>query len=109
MLELRNIHKYYNPGTVNEMCLFEDFNLTINQGEFVSVVGSNGSGKTSMLNIICGSIPVESGQILIDGKTGDVLDCHQISEGVIEASPAVYQSYMVVGTRDCKIWGMELQ
>ena len=69
MLELRNIHKYYNPGTVNEMCLFEDFNLTINQGEFVSVVGSNGSGKTSMLNIICGSIPVESGQILIDGKT----------------------------------------
>ena len=68
MLELRNIHKYYNPGTVNEMCLFEDFNLTINQGEFVSVVGSNGSGKTSMLNIICGSIPVESGQILIDGK-----------------------------------------
>lgn len=57
MLELRNIHKYYNPGTVNEMCLFEDFNLTINQGEFVSVVGSNGSGKTSMLNIICGSIP----------------------------------------------------
>lgn len=44
MLELRNIHKYYNPGTVNEMCLFEDFNLTINQGEFVSVVGSNGSG-----------------------------------------------------------------
>ena len=45
MLELRNIHKYYNPGTVNEMCLFEDFNLTINQGEFVSVVGSNGSGN----------------------------------------------------------------
>ena len=46
---------------------------------------------------------------LLDGKTGDVLDCHQISEGVIEASPAIYQSYMVVGTRDCKIWGMELQ
>ena len=46
---------------------------------------------------------------MLDGKTGDVLDCHQISEGVIEASPAVYQSYMVVGTRDCKIWGMELQ
>ncbi|HBA64374.1 MAG TPA: ABC transporter ATP-binding protein [Lachnospiraceae bacterium] len=68
MLELKGIHKFYNPGTVNEMCLFEDFNLKINQGEFVSVVGSNGSGKTSMLNIICGSIPVEDGQILIDGK-----------------------------------------
>lgn len=50
MLELKHIHKYYNPGTVNEMCLFEDFNLTVEQGDFVSVVGSNGSGKTSMLN-----------------------------------------------------------
>ena len=68
MLELKNIHKYYNPGTINEMCLFQDFNLSIDKGEFVSVVGSNGSGKTSMLNIICGSMPVEAGKILIDGK-----------------------------------------
>ena len=67
MLELKHIHKYYNPGTVNEMCLFEDFNLTVEQGDFVSVVGSNGSGKTSMLNILCGSIPVEAGQILMQG------------------------------------------
>ncbi|HIW42282.1 MAG TPA: ATP-binding cassette domain-containing protein [Candidatus Mediterraneibacter vanvlietii] len=68
MLELKGIDKYYNPGTVNEMCLFDNFNLTVKDGEFVSVVGSNGSGKTSMLNIVCGSIPVEKGQILIDGK-----------------------------------------
>ena len=45
MLELKHIHKYYNPGTVNEMCLFEDFNLTVEQGDFVSVVGSNGSER----------------------------------------------------------------
>ena len=50
------------------MCLFEDFNLTVEQGDFVSVVGSNGSGKTSMLNILCGSIPVEAGQILMHGE-----------------------------------------
>ena len=49
MLALKHIYKYYNPGTVNEMCLFEDFNFTVQKGEFVSVVGSNGSGKTSML------------------------------------------------------------
>ena len=67
MLELREIYKYYNPGTVNEMCLFEDFSLTVEQGQFVSVVGSNGSGKTSLLNIICGSILVDSGSILIHG------------------------------------------
>ena len=52
MLELQHIHKMYNPGTINEICLFEDFNLKIEDGQFVSVVGSNGSGKTSMLNII---------------------------------------------------------
>ena len=68
MLELKHIHKYYNAGTVNEMCLFNDFNLSIEDHQFVSVVGSNGSGKTSLLNIICGSIPVEGGQILINGS-----------------------------------------
>lgn len=68
MLELKNIHKYYNAGTVNEMCLFQDFNLTIPDKQFVSVVGSNGSGKTSMLNLICGSIPLDSGSILVGGK-----------------------------------------
>ena len=68
MLELRGITKIYNPGEVTEMTLFENFNLTVGDGEFVSIVGSNGSGKTSMLNIICGSIPVERGQILISGK-----------------------------------------
>ncbi len=68
MLELKHIEKFYNAGTVNEMCLFEDFNLSIADGQFVSVVGSNGSGKTSMLNIICGSIPLDRGRILIGGQ-----------------------------------------
>lgn len=68
MLELKNISKIYNQGTITEMCLFKDFNLTVQDGEFVSIVGSNGSGKTSMLNIICGSIPIEGGEICIDGR-----------------------------------------
>lgn len=67
MLELLNINKYYNQGTVNEMCLFRNFSLTIEDQQFVSVVGSNGSGKTSLLNIICGSIPLDSGSIRING------------------------------------------
>lgn len=68
MLELKNITKTYNPGTVNEICFFKDFNLTIEDGSFVSVVGSNGSGKTSMLNIICGSIDIDAGQVIMNGE-----------------------------------------
>jgi len=69
VLELKNISKTYNPGTVTEMCLFKDFELAVKDGEFVSIVGSNGSGKTSMLNIICGSIPIDSGDCLIGGES----------------------------------------
>lgn len=69
MLELKNISKIYNPGLVTEMCLFDGFNFTVNDGEFVSVIGSNGSGKTSMLNIICGSISINGGEVLINGKS----------------------------------------
>lgn len=68
MLELVNITKNYNPGSVNELCLFQDFCFTVQDGEFVSVVGSNGSGKTSMLNIVCGSIDVDYGRILVSGE-----------------------------------------
>jgi putative tryptophan/tyrosine transport system ATP-binding protein len=67
MLELSHIDKYYNPGSVNEMCLFQDFNLTIPNSQFVSVVGSNGSGKTSMLNLICGSISADAGKVIVNG------------------------------------------
>ena len=68
MLELKNITKVYNPGTVHENVLFRDFSFGVDEGSFVSVVGSNGSGKTSLLNILCGSIPVEGGAIFMDGR-----------------------------------------
>lgn len=68
MIELQHIDKYYNIGTVNEVCLFKDFNLTIHDGDFISVIGSNGSGKTSLLNLICGSLGVEAGNIILNGE-----------------------------------------
>lgn len=57
----------FNKGTVNETVVFNDFNFEVSRGEFVSVVGSNGSGKTSMLNLLCGTLPITSGKILLDG------------------------------------------
>lgn len=77
MLELKNISKIFNPGSVTEMCLFDDFNLSVTEGEFLSIVGSNGSGKTSLLNIICGSIPIEGGQVLIDDEDVTALEDHK--------------------------------
>lgn len=69
MLEMRQIAKVYNPGTVTELKLFEHFDLTVPNGQFVSIVGSNGSGKTTLLNLICGSIPLDGGDVCIDGKS----------------------------------------
>ncbi len=69
MLEIRDITKVYNPGTVAEQRLFEHFSLTVETGQFVTIVGGNGSGKTSLLNILCGSIPMDGGDVLIDGKS----------------------------------------
>ncbi len=68
MIELRNIDKIFNRGTINEVQLFHDFSLTVQDGEFIAVIGSNGSGKTTMLNIISGTLPIENGQILMNGK-----------------------------------------
>lgn len=65
LVRMEQIAKVFHPDEVNEVALFEDFNLTIREGSFVSVVGSNGSGKTTILNLLCGSIPVDSGKIFV--------------------------------------------
>lgn len=67
MVELKHIYKKFNPSSVNETVVFDGFDFTVNDGEFVSIVGSNGSGKTTMLNIIAGSILQDSGSVIIDG------------------------------------------
>lgn len=67
MIEYNNISKVFNAGSVNETVLFTDFNLSIKKGEFVSVIGSNGSGKTTMLNMLAGTAFPDSGTITLDG------------------------------------------
>ena len=68
MLRLENINKTFNRGTVDEKILFSAFNLTLAPGEFAAVVGSNGSGKTTVLNIISGDVLPESGKVFLDGE-----------------------------------------
>lgn len=67
MLELNNITKIFSPGEITETMVFNNFNLKVKDNQFVSVVGSNGSGKTSLLNLVCGSITTDKGSIVIDG------------------------------------------
>ena len=67
MLEIKNVTKVFNPGTINEKLALDNFSLTLEDGDFVTVIGGNGAGKSTMMNAIAGAWPVDQGQILIDG------------------------------------------
>ena len=67
MLEIKNLTKVFNGGTVNEKIALRDLSLHLNPGDFVTVIGGNGAGKSTMLNCVAGAYSVEEGQILIDG------------------------------------------
>ena len=67
MLEIRNVYKTFNPGTVNEKTALDGLSLRLEEGDFVTVIGGNGAGKSTMLNALAGTWPVDSGNILIDG------------------------------------------
>ena len=68
MLKLKNISKVFKANTVDEKALFSDFSFNAEKGEFVSVIGSNGSGKTTMLNIISGEVKPDSGSVILGGE-----------------------------------------
>ncbi len=68
MLQLNNIVKIFNKGTVDENVLFNDFSFNVNKGDFISVIGSNGSGKTTLLNLACGTMQPDSGSVIFEGK-----------------------------------------
>ena len=67
MLDLQHISKTFNPGTVNAKTALRDLSLTLHEGDFVTVIGGNGAGKSTMLNAVAGSFSVDSGRIMIDG------------------------------------------
>lgn len=68
MLEVKNIYKTFNPGTVNEKTALNGLSLTLEEGDFVTVIGGNGAGKSTLLNALAGTWLVDEGQIMIDGQ-----------------------------------------
>lgn len=68
VLSISNVYKTFHAGTVDEKKLFEDFSLEIADGEFVAVIGSNGSGKTTILNIISGDVRPDNGTVSLNGR-----------------------------------------
>lgn len=77
MLEIKNIYKTFNAGTVNEKRALKGVNLTLEDGDFVTVIGGNGAGKSTLLNAIAGVWPVDEGEIIIDGKNVTKLPEHK--------------------------------
>ncbi|WP_130869167.1 ABC transporter ATP-binding protein [Intestinimonas massiliensis (ex Afouda et al. 2020)] len=68
MLELRNVSKTFNPGTVNEKKALDNVSVTLEDGDFVTIVGSNGAGKSTLFNAVAGDFYVDQGSILLDGR-----------------------------------------
>ena len=68
MLQINNIHKTFNKGTINEKPALRGVTLNLEEGEFVTVIGGNGAGKSTMLNAIAGVWPVDEGSIIVDGR-----------------------------------------
>lgn len=67
MLEIKNVTKIFNGGTVNEKVALSDVSLTLEDGDFVTVIGGNGAGKSTILNMVAGVYPADEGNIVIDG------------------------------------------
>lgn len=67
MLEIQNVHKTFNLGTINEKVALNGVNLNLNPGDFVTIIGGNGAGKSTTLNAITGVWPIDEGKIIVDG------------------------------------------
>ena len=77
MLEVKGIYKTFNPGTVNEKHALNGVNLTMEDGDFITVIGGNGAGKSTLMNAIAGAWPIDEGTILIDGANVTHLPEHK--------------------------------
>ena len=99
MLKINNISKTFNPGTVNEKVALSNISLTLNEGDFVTIIGGNGAGKSTLMNSVCGVFYVDEGSIEIDG-----VDVTKLSEHKRAKYPGrVFQDPMMGTAADMQI------
>ena len=112
MLEIRNVHKTFNLGTINEKHALNGVNLKLDAGDFVTVIGGNGAGKSTVLNAVAGTWPVDEGSILIDGVDVSKIGLYTLRSNIAIISQ---ESILFSGTirynidpfneyEDCDIW-----
>ena len=80
MLKLEHVKKTFNKGSANEVILYRDLNVEIHDGEFVTIIGSNGSGKSTFFNVISGNIRQDAGRVSFNGKDVSRLPEHKRSQ-----------------------------
>ncbi len=77
MLDIRHVYKIFDPGTPSEKKVFDDLSLTVNDGDFITIIGSNGAGKSSLFNLIAGSFLADKGEVYLDGENITMLPDHK--------------------------------
>ena len=105
MLELKDITVVLSKGTVNEKKVFDNLSLTINDGDFVTIIGSNGAGKSTLFNSVCGNVPTMSGSIILDGEDITYLPEHKRAKKIVirQLTSSLLRWNSVVCGKDCLV------
>ena len=98
MLEIQNIHKTFNPGTINEKVALNGVNLNLNPGDFVTIIGGNGAGKSTMLNMLAGLEKPTKGEVIVAGQHLENMTENQLVKFRREKVGFIFQSFNLLGT-----------
>ena len=103
MLEIKNVWKTFNKGTVNEKQALCGVNLTLNDGDFCTVIGGNGAGKSTLLQIICGTLTPTSGNVSVNGRVAALLELGAGFNPDFTGKENIFISASIMGLNDEQI------
>lgn len=82
MLEISNISKTFNPGTVNAKTALDNLSLSVKKGDFITIIGANGAGKSTLFNAVAGDFTTDSGRIMLDGEDITLMPTHKRAKSI---------------------------